>query len=259
MNGIFSRKFHRQTDFDYPVGTLPTDPQWWPKEWREIYHKEYPRFPKIELPANHPELGKLRNALTERHSTREFDTDESLSLQELSTLLYCSAGVKSTAADPNLIRRYYPSGGARYPLEVYLGIQRVEGVEPGIYHYNVKNHYLETLTANREDLDYLLEGLYYPWSRDAAAVYFITAVWERNMMKYKDRGYRIVLMEAGHMGQNLALTAAALGIGCCNSVGFHNGRINEALDIEHEDEDSLYMGVIGKMTPTLPPFMADLH
>ncbi|HLM84114.1 MAG TPA: SagB/ThcOx family dehydrogenase [Candidatus Bathyarchaeia archaeon] len=247
MFGIFSRLFHEQTDFNYPVGALPIDPQYWPKEWKEIYHKEYPRFRKIELPKDYIRLGDLENALRSRRSTREFDTSKDISLDELSTLLHFSAGVKPGDSEtPNLVRRHYPSGGARYPLEIYLGIQRVAGVEPGIYHYNVKDHLLETLSTDPEYNENLKEGLYYPWSRDAAVVFLITSVWERNMMKYKDRGYRIVLMEAGHLAQNLALAAAALGIGCCNSVGFHNQRINEVLDIENEDEDSLYMAILGK-------------
>ena len=120
-------------------------------------------------------------------------------------------------------------------------------LKPGIYHYNVKEHFLEALATEPEYLESLKEGLYYPWSREAAVIFLITAVWDRNMMKYQDRGYRIILMEAGHMAQNLALIAAALGIGCCNSVGFHNQRIDEVLDIEQEDENSLYMALLGKM------------
>ena len=53
-------------------------------------------------------------------------------------------------------------------------------------------------------------------------------------------------MEAGHLAQNLALTAAALNIGCCNSVGFHTEKINKVFDIENGDESSLYMAVLGK-------------
>lgn len=249
MLGIFSRKFHRQTDFNFPIGTPPSDPQYWPKEWTEIYHKEHPRLPKIGLPLKFLKLGSMEDSFKKRHSTREFDLSKKISLDELSTLLYYSAGAKPPRINFDgeaVIRRHYPSGGARYPLEVYLGIQRVEGVEPGIYHYNTKEHLLENLTTDLEYLESLKEGLYYPWSRDAAVILLITSVWNRNMMKYKDRGYRIILMEAGHLAQNLALTAATLDIGCCNSVGFHNGRINDILDIKNEDEDSLYMAVLGK-------------
>jgi SagB-type dehydrogenase family enzyme len=171
---------------------------------------------------------------------------KTLTLDEFSTILYYTAGVKPFFGRWNEVRRFYPSGGARYPLELYLLIQRVDGITPGIYHYNVKDHILEELSTNKEDIESLKDGLYYPWSREAAVACFITAVWERNFMKYEDRGYRIVLIEAGHMAHNLALTAAALNIGCCNSVGFHNEHIDETLDIEHEDEDSLCLALLGK-------------
>ncbi len=246
MFGIFSKLFHKQTNFNFPIGIPPSNPQYWPKEWKEIKYKSYPRLPKIKLSENFLPLGNLENAFRTRYSTREFNVNKKLSFDELSTLIYYSAGVKPTKeTDANLIRRFYPSGGARYPLEVYLGVQRVEGLEPAIYHYNVKDNLLENI-GSKEWIDELLPGLYYPWSREAAVIFIITAVWDRNFIKYKDRGYRIVLMEAGHLAQNLALTAAALNIGCCNSVGFHNEKINKVFDIENGDESSLYMAVLGK-------------
>jgi len=243
MSGTFSKQFHKQTNHDFPIGKLPSDPQYWPKEWKEIYHKSYPRFAKIGLSKNLLDIGELKKVLEKRRSVREFDTSAKLTFDELSTIIYYSAGVR---ADWESVRRFYPSGGARYPLELYVAVQRVEGIDPGLYHYNVKDNLLETLTKNYETMEQLRGGLLYPWSRDAAVMFFITAVWDRNFVKYKDRGYRIVLMEAGHLGHNIALVSSALGIGCCNSVGFNNQRINEVLDIENEDEDSLYLAIVGK-------------
>jgi len=246
MPGEFSKLFHKQTDFDFPIGSLPSNPQYWPKEWKEIQYKNYPRMPKIKLPKKFLNLGSFERALKNRYSTRNFNPNKELTLNQLSTLLYFSAGVKPfKTKNENLIRRFYPSGGARYPLEVYLGIKKVKGVEQGIYHYNVKEHLLENI-GGKEWLDELLPALYYPWSREAAVIYIITAVWDRNFIKYKDRGYRIVLMEAGHLAQNLALTASALNIGCCNLVGFHNKKFNEILDIENSSESTLYIAVLGE-------------
>lgn len=246
MWGNISKLFHKQTDFNFQIGVPPSNPQYWPKEWKEIYHKEYPRMPKIPLSTNMLKLGMLEKILSDRHSVREYDISSKISFEELSTLIHYSAGTRPTSKEWNAVRRYYPSGGARYPLEVYFFIQRVEGIGLGIYHFNVKDNVLEKLPSDNEDIDNLKNGLYYPWSRDAAVVLFITAAWDRNFMKYKDRGYRIILMEAGHLAHNFSLVSSALGISCCNSVGFHNRQINEILGIEHEDEDSLYMAVLGK-------------
>lgn len=246
MPGIFSKKFHRQTDFNFTPGLPPLNPQYWPKEWSEIHHKEYPRFPKKELSGNLLDLGSLKSSLKNRHSQRKFDWTKEISFDELSTILHYSAGLKPSGEKDEVIRRFYPSGGARYPLEIYLAIQKVEGVDPGIYHFNIKNNSLETLTTDPEYMENLLEGLLYSWSRQAAVLVFTTAVWNRILVKYKNRGYRIALLEAGHLGHNLALTASALGIGCCNILGFNNQIINEVLDIEDEDEDSLYLTILGK-------------
>ena len=246
MPGEFSKKYHKQTDFDFPLGRLPGDPQSWPKAWREIQHKEYPRLPKIKLPRSFLPLASLKEALSERRATREYDPNKSLSQKELATLLHYSAGVRPEKNEQGTIRRFYPSGGARYPLEIYLGVQKADKIKSGLYHYNVKEHLLENLSNENEDLELLKEGLLYPWSRDAAVFFFITAVWDRNFIKYKDRGYRIVLMEAGHLAQNLSLLCAALRIDCCHSVGFNNQRINEIFGLESETEDSLYLFIAGK-------------
>jgi SagB-type dehydrogenase family enzyme len=246
MNNILSKQFHKQTNHNFPIGSSPLDPQNWPKEWKKIYQKKYPRFPKVKLSENILKLGNFENVLQNRHSTRKYNAGESLTLEELSTLLYYSAGIKPEKKDWDLTRRYYPSGGALYPLEVYLGIQRVDGVEAGIYHFNVEDNLLETLTVDYECLENLKESLYSPWAREAAVFFIITAAWNRTMVKYKDLGYRLILLEAGHMAQNLALVASSLNIGSCNVAGFQNQRIEEVLDIEHEEEDSLYMTLLGK-------------
>ena len=249
MSKIFIEKFHRRGDFNFALGRLPNDPQYWPKEWTEIKHKSYPRLSQTPLSKNFSDLGSLENSLKNRRSQREFDRFKKISFDELSTILHYSAGINPKRKDDEKdesVRRFYPSGGALYPLEIYLLIQRVEGLIPGIYHFNVKDNALETLTIDPEYMENALEGLFYPWSRGAAAMLFTTAVWSRNSMKYRERGYRIAMLEAGHLNHNFALIASALGIGACNSLGFHNQRINEVLDIENENEDSVYLTLLGR-------------
>lgn len=247
MSGSFSKKFHKQTAFNFTLETPLLDPQYWPESWTKIQYKNYSRFPKTALSENILDLNNLKSSLENRRSQREFDRLKKISFEELSTILHYSAGINpKNKQKEEAVCRFYPSGGARYPLEIYLAIQRVEGMIPGIYHFNVKEDSLETLTLEPEYMEDILEGLFQPWSKQAAVIIFTTAVWDRTFIKYKDRGYRIVLLEAGHLNHNFALTAAALGIGCCNSLGFHNQRINEVLDIENADEDSLYMTLLGR-------------
>jgi len=247
MPGELSKQFHKQTNFDFPPNALPSDPQYWPRSWSEIQHKEYPRMPKIELPTQFLDFGNLKEALNNRFSGREYDITKSLTEEELSTMLYYSSGIKIRKEDRlEKVRIFYPSGGALYPLEVYLAIQKVAGVNPGIYHYDVKRHFLEEISEGISELENIKENLLYPWSKDAAIIIFITAIWDRNFQKYNNRGYRITLMEAGHLAQNFLLSASALNIKNCSSVGFNNVGINEVLDISNEEEDSLYMILLGK-------------
>lgn len=252
MSGILSKKFHKKTNFDFAPGTVPRNPQYWPKDWKEIQYKEYPRLPKIILPDSLPLSKSLQEVLRKRHSAREYDPNQEITLEELTTLIAYSAGIKPSKepsplkTDKNILRRHYPSGGALYPLELYLACQRVCGIPPGIYHYNVNIHSLECLSDDSEEIHKIKEGLYYPWSYDSAVMFFITSVWDRNFKKYHDRGYRIVLLEAGHLAQNISLCASALDLKCCNSVGFSNIKINKVLDIETEVEDTLYLALIGK-------------
>jgi hypothetical protein len=214
MPEILSKQFHHQTDFNFELGSLPSDPQYWPKEWKEIYHKSYPRLPKISLEENYLNLGRLEDAILNRTSKREYDLGKKITLPELSTILHYSVGTKKNHQDENLVRRFYPSGGARYPLEVYMAILRVDGVAPGIYHFNVKENELELLSSGRNDIDLLMEGLYYPWSREAAVVFLISAAWDRNFIKYKVKfphffRHQPCLLNCNSLSPNLQILAAA--------------------------------------------------
>jgi len=245
MFGNLSKLFHRQTDYEFKPGTLPRDPATWPDAWNKVLFKEYPRMIQTALPRDFLKIGDLVSALVKRHSERKFDPVREIPLRELSTLFYYSAGVKNLDNPEKEANRFYPSGGSRYPLEVYLGVRRVESLNPGIYHYNVKSHSLEFLAGKRE-MNALTDAILYPWAKDAALYIILTAVWDRNFMKYENRGYRMVLIEAGHMVQNANLLSTALGIKSCDLAGFSNAAVNKMLDIDREDESSLYLVALGK-------------
>ena len=243
MSGIFSQKFHKQTDFKFTIGKYLS----YPKKDTGTPYKKYLRFPQKKLSTNLLQLGGLEESLKNRHSQRESNWFKKISFDELSTILHYSAGInRHNKQATEITRRFYPSDGALYPLEIYLAIQRVDGIIPGIYHFNVKDNTLETLTIDSEYMENLLESLAYSWSRQMAVAIFTTITWNRTFVKYNNRGYRAALLEAGHLNHNFAIIAAALNVGCCNSLGFYNQKINDILDIENEGEDSIYMTLLGK-------------
>jgi len=239
-----SEQFHEATKIFIKGKTTPVGS--WPQSWKTIYTKGYPRLASIKLKKVFSPKMKTSfdQVLYKRKSIRDFK-NKLLMTKELSTLLYFSGGVKSMVNnDWNTSRRFYPSGGGRFPLEMYVVLYNNTELEKGIYHYNVKHHTLEILKKG----DYLKElqkGLDPPWLKDANMAILITSVFGRNQVKYGDRGYRLILVESGHLAQNIYLVAEALNLGCCALGGYIDFAINDLLDIDGVNESVVYALVVG--------------
>ena len=162
-------------------------------------------------------------AIRERRSRRSYSGDP-LSLSEIAAVLYYTVGVTGRAwwGGP---RRAYPSAGALQPVEAYLVAARVEGLEPGAYHYNPGRHSLEPLRRG----DY--SGFLYEASleqehvSEAPAVVVLTIVYPRTASKYGYRAYRYALLDAGFAGENLYLAAEALGLATVAVGAFYDEKI----------------------------------
>lgn len=194
------------------------------------------------------ELNELEKLITARRSIRSY-SGEALTQQELSRLLLYTYGKLDQK------RNYRPvaSGGALYPLELYIVPINVEGLEHGwVYHYNADRHALDVV--RREDC--WEEFRHLVWLADIedrekiSMVVVVTAVFARCTMKYQDRGYRLVLIEAGEVGHNLALLAASLGLGTCLLGGFLDDKLSKLLDIDGVDEAPLLPIVVGRPAAT---------
>lgn len=239
-----SERFHEETKIFKKGKTTPLSS--WPKAWKTIYTKGYPRLDAIKLSKVFSSKMKtpIKKVLFKRKSTRDF-CSKLLTVKELSTLLYFSAGIKSIDNnDWNTSRRFYPSGGARYPLEVYIILYNNTELERGVYHYNVRHHSLEILRKG-DCLKSLKKGLDPSWLVDANMAIIITAVFGRNQVKYGDRGYRIIIAESGHLAQNISLIADTLDLGSCALGGYIDYAINEMLDIDGINESVVYAMIVG--------------
>lgn len=201
------------------------------ENWSKTQYKGYPRFKKIKLPKPHSIKIAFDQILKDRTSVRKFSTT-SISLGDLSTFLYYSSGIKDIKKDTE--NRFYPSAGSKYPLEIYLLILNCKGLEKGIYHYHLKSHSLEFLWKfNKDDIR---KNFAHEWVIDSPFVVIISGVFYRNMIKYGNRGYRHILIEAGAMTQNFYLVATGLKMGCCSMGGFIDKGICRLLDIDISDE-----------------------
>lgn len=246
MEPDFSQLFH-QSSKDHAKGHPPIDrdSSKWPEAWSTVYYKAYHRLPKIPLPNVSP-TADLFTTIEQRVSRREY-RDEPLSLEALGSLLRYSCGNMGMMPDGKRRHRAQASGGARYPIEVYPFVLRAgDGYRPGLYHYNVKAHALDVLwerTFSPEELDTLFM---YDWTKNAGVVFLMTAVFRRNQMKYGERGYRYILIEAGHIGQNLYLVSGALGLQCCALGGARDEMaVERLLDIDGVRESLVYLVAIG--------------
>lgn len=238
-----AEKFHEATSIKNIIRA--SDPQDWPEIWKEIHFKAYPRFKQIPLGVCAAGEDSLFGSILERKSRRDFSSYP-IKLDELSRILFCSAGItKRNDQDFNGTARAYPSAGARFPLETYVVVFNSDNLKPGLYHYNVKSHSLEVLFLSQ--LQNELENIIgQEWMMKASAIIIITAVLGRTVVKYGDRAYRYVLLESGHLGQNIYLTSEMLNMKCCAIGGFIDTKINVLLDLNPSNEFTTYILAIGK-------------
>jgi SagB-type dehydrogenase family enzyme len=183
-------------------------------------------------------------AIVNRESRRKY-TEEHLTIEELSFLLYATQGIKKYSVKHSF--RTVPSGGARHSFETYLYINRVRNVPKGVYRYlPIENRlYLEDPYRNgmEEDLDRALRGQF--WN---AAAYFIwTTIPYRMEWRYAHISPKIIAIDIGHVCQNLYLACEAIHCGTCGIGAFQPELMDKFLKVDGENEFSLYMAPVGKI------------
>ncbi|MGY5875436.1 MAG: SagB/ThcOx family dehydrogenase [Candidatus Thorarchaeota archaeon] len=233
----------------YERGNLPEHRLDWAT--RPPALKTYPDAARISLPPPDTSDGLgFWAALQRRRSVRAF-TDEEITRADLSQLIWATQGVTAEVST-DIVEyklRPAPSAGALYPIETYLCINRVSGVNPGLYHYNVAEHELELL----EEGDFsspVGAGTDQQVVTKAAVVFIWSAIVQRSKWKYLQRSYRYIFLDAGHIAQNLALAAESLELGSCQIGFFYDKELNDILDLDGSEESVIYLSAVG--TPRRP-------
>lgn len=214
--------------------------------------KDYPKEAEsIDLvPPKEITIGNLpfREVVNRRISHRKF-ADDPLTLEELSFLLWCTQGVKKVTK--NRIKRTTPSAGARHPFETYLIVNRVEGLEQGLYRYISIGHKLCFLKSI-ENVEVLLKELsykQYSFIGKGAVVFCWVAIPNRMEWRHSVLSSKFIALEAGHICQNLYLACESINAGTC-AIGFYNqNKVDEFLDVDGEDEFTIYVAPVGKVLP----------
>jgi SagB-type dehydrogenase family enzyme len=202
----------------------------------------------MPLPLPDEETDRFFKTLHARRTWRTF-SQQPASLGSISKLLQTTWGVQGYIESPGfgpLVLKTSPSGGARHPIEVYLMALRVDGLDPGLYHYDVRDHALELISSRATPQvarDYCADQ---PYVADAAALFIMTGVFARTMWKYQHpRAYRVVLLDAGHLAQTFCLTATRLGLAPFSTAALKDTLIERDLGIDGISESVLYVTGVG--------------
>ena len=216
--------------------------------WKTIHYKQYPRLDHVKLPKQFnakPSTKDLLKILSARKSERSA-SEVTLSLEILGRILYHSAGLIYRSEDSkNLERRPYPSGGARYPIEIYPIIFQIPSITAGVYHYDILGHQLVRLVDGNYSIKIASWCSKQDWIAKMKYMLVLTAIFPRSTIKYNDRGYRFAFFEAGHIAQNVYLLATYFNLNCCAIGGFQDEEINKLLDIDGENESAIYLLALG--------------
>lgn len=187
----------------------------------------------------------LFSLLRSRRSARVY-TQEIVTLEQLSFLLWATQGVKDIRGKSYATLRTVPSGGARHEYETYLLVRHVSGLENGAYHYLPLEHALEFLHPV-EDMETVISDTLcgQSWAAKANVVFYWAMVAYRAEWRYGIYAHRPALIDAGHIGQNLYLSATALGLGTCGIAAFSHELCCEVFGLDGTEEYVVYSMPVG--------------
>ena len=214
----------------------------------------------LELPLERGE-GQLYDALARRRTTRGFDRTRPLEFGTLGLVLYEAFGCHGTApiiGEHFGLRKTSPSGGGLHPTEVYPLVTAVEGVDPGLYHYDVEHHALEPLAVLTEEEAVELATTFscgQTYFASAHVTFVLASRFERSFWKYRrnQRALAALLMDAGHLSQTLYLVCAERGLGIYVTVAVNAAAIDERLGLDGIREGALALAGCGHRQPERSP------
>lgn len=187
----------------------------------------------------------LWDVLETRKTLRKYQQTP-LTLEDLTIMLWFTQGVKSVNNRP-ATERTVPSAGARHPFETYLVVSNVEGLKPGLYRYVALQHKLAFLEESVSLVDRVWVATH---SQNHVRTCPLSFWWEANILRttwrYRTRGYRYIMMDVGHVCQNLYLVAEALGCGICPIGSFSDVELNQIFGCDGEDRAIIYGATVGK-------------
>lgn len=206
--------------------------------------KYYPGAKLIRLPKPMESNMPLKEAILKRRSIRTFSS-KAMDIKQLSNLLFAAQGITGSLYDRPL--RTAPSAGALYPFEIYVVVNNVQDLSPGIYHYHVLKHALELVKLGDFRNEVTSAGLKQEMLGEAEVTFILASIFDRVRCKYGERGFRYVYIEAGHISQNIYLQATSLGLGSVCVGAFLDENVNKLIGVDGHKEAVIYMHAVGTL------------
>ena len=206
-----------------------------PERYKVVADGQVTPLPPVEAP---PTM-TVADALEQRRSLRRYE-ERAMSAAELAWVVQAATGITSSNE-----YRSAPSAGALYPIETYVAVSRVTGIEAGLYHVDVRAQALREVRAGSVAGDLMVAGLGQGFLRSAPVVLVLTGLFQRTRWKYHQRHYRYVCWEGGHIAQNVYLAAEAAGMGACMVGAFLDGTLNDLLNVDGRREAALGLVAVG--------------
>jgi SagB-type dehydrogenase family enzyme len=217
------------------------------------FQKEYNSDLKlIDLPEIFKDIllkPNVFDCLNDRRSIRKY-SEESISLEKLSYLLWATQGIQKVMSNNTTTLRRVPSGGASHTFETYLIINKVEGLQKGIYRYLPLEHKLIFINII-EDMESKIDKATpkQPFAPNFASKSAVIFAWScipyRAEYKFDITAHKKILLDAGHLCQNLYIAAESVECGACAIGIYDQNLIDQMLDLDGEDEFVVYMAAIG--------------
>lgn len=202
----------------------------------------------VDLPAVKPGIipdMNLLEVVNSRRSVRKF-TDDPVSFEELSWLLWSTQGVQKVLRDGAATLRTVPSGGARHPFETYLLVNNVTGLKPGQYRYVPLDHSIACLGEQKPPEKVISGCLGQAFCGECAVTFVWSVIPYRTEWRYGPVSHKIIAIDAGHLCQNLYLACTAAGLGTCGIGAYDQEAMDSLLGFDGEDEFVIYIAPVGR-------------
>ncbi len=244
-----AQKYHELTKYDFNKVIFA---------YREIASqqqpetsKDYSNKPTIDLPREERLSTKsLEEAFQESQRFKSLRTlrKEAVTLEQVSHLLQMTNGITAVHEFPGrkVFLRAAPSASGLFPTEIYVVVNEVVGLDPGIYYYAVTENQLVQIQNGDFRKEFARGAYSLEFLENAPLILIFTSVFGRSSWKFRERAYRYCLMDAGYVGENLALAAASLDL-TANLMGdFVDEEINRLLEIDVFSEAAVMLAAVGK-------------